>query len=167
MALGERRRAPTVVPASRVSAPPAGESAHVTSGPPRLTSSPATSAGTAPAPDPSEHEPVARPSVAAADGATLSSPSREGGPIGSIGRGGAEGERPSRAGRAAGDAPRTPPPAPESALRRVGDLHRQVVEPEVLRGPVGHVDHADPEARVRELRPVQVRPQVSAAPPSV
>ena len=41
--------APTVVPAARVSAPPAGESAHVTSGPPRLTSTPATSAGTAPA----------------------------------------------------------------------------------------------------------------------
>ncbi|HEY7970320.1 MAG TPA: hypothetical protein VID95_10025, partial [Candidatus Limnocylindrales bacterium] len=64
---------PTVVPASRVSAPPAGESAHVTSGPPRLTSAPATSAGTAPAPASANTSPSQDASVAAAGGAGLSS----------------------------------------------------------------------------------------------
>jgi capsular polysaccharide biosynthesis protein len=66
--------APTVVPAARVSAAPAGESAHVTSGPPRLTSTQATTAGTAPLATAATTSPDTNASVAAAEPAAAASP---------------------------------------------------------------------------------------------
>ena len=49
----------------------------------------------------------------------------------------------------------------------VCDPHRHPIEREVTRGVAGDIDDPHPEVGVREVGAAQVRPHVSAAPPSV